>query len=90
MDDEFVLLLLGGHVITVLVNSDPIAYGAVHAPPHVPYDAVHTLVDSTFDYLLPFILGIAMFRGTRDLASCFALSLGRGWCIPSFNSSRSD
>lgn len=72
------LLLFGGGVLTVFLNSDPIKYGAVSVPPHVPYDAVHTIIQNAFDYLLPFILGVAMFNGRHDLRVLLRTLLGAG------------
>jgi hypothetical protein len=65
------VLLLGGHVVTVFTNLDPIKYSAIYVPPHVPYDAVHALIESSFDYVLPFIVGAAMFNQSKDLRVLF-------------------
>jgi len=70
------LLLLGGNVLTVFLNSDPISFGYLHIPGHVPYDAVHTLVENTLDYVLPFILGVAMFNSSKDLRVLFRVLVG--------------
>ena len=70
------LLLLGGNVVTVFLNSDSITYGSVNLPGHVPYDAFHTLVKNTLDYILPFILGIAMFNSAKDLRVLFRVLVG--------------
>ena len=72
------LLLVGGHVVTVFLNLDRLKYGAVDVAPHVPYDAVHTIVQNAFDYLLPFVLGAAMFNGRRDLRVLFRVLVGAG------------
>ena len=72
------LLLIGGHVVTVFLNLDRLKYGAVDVAPHVPYDAVHTIVQNAFDYLLPFVLGAAMFNGRRDLRVLFRVLVGAG------------
>ena len=73
-----ILLLVGGNVITIFTNSDAIRYGAVDVPPHVPYDAVHVIVQDTFDYVLPFIAGAVMFNGRRELRFLFRALVGAG------------
>ena len=73
-----ILLLLGGPVLTVFLNSDSISQGAAHLPPHVPYDAVHALVQNTLDYVLPFALGVAMFTSSKDLRVLFRVLVGGG------------
>lgn len=72
------VLLIGGSIFTIFLNSDPITYGAIDVPPHVPYDAVHAIIQDTFDYVLPFVLGAAMFNGPRDLRVLLRLLLGAG------------
>ena len=73
-----VLLLICGGVLTVFSNSDPIEYGIVSLPPHEPYDAVHTIIQNTLDYLLPLILGMAMFSGPKDLRVLLRALVGAG------------
>ncbi|MGB8220941.1 MAG: hypothetical protein WCF10_00065, partial [Polyangiales bacterium] len=70
------LLLLGGNVVTVFLNSDSISYGSVNLPGHAPYDAFHTLVKNTLDYILPFVLGVAMFNSAKDLRVLFRVLVG--------------
>lgn len=74
----FMLLLVGGNVITIFANSDALKYGAVDVPAHVPYDAVHAIVIDAFDYVLPFLAGAAMFKGRKDLRLLFRLLVGAG------------
>jgi len=62
-----ILLLLGGSVVTVLLNRDPISGYAVHLPGHRPYDAVHLMIINTLDCVLPFTLAAAMFQSRNDL-----------------------
>ena len=71
-----IVLLLGGSVITVFLNRDTIVQGAIFLPPHTPYDAVHTLVYKTLDYVLPLVLAAAMFRGRADLRAFFRVLVG--------------
>ena len=70
-------VLVGG-ILTVLLNGDPVSYGAYSSPPHVPYDAVHALIQNALGYVLPLILGAAMFNGPRDLRVLFRLLVGAG------------
>ncbi len=72
------LLLVVGSVITVFTNLDAIKYGAILRPAHVPYDAVHAIVQDTFDYVLPFIFGAAMFKDRRDLRILLQIIAGAG------------
>lgn len=71
-----IFLLLGGMVMTVLLNSDPISYGVVYIPGHRPYDAFHVVVRKTLTYVLPFVFGVAMFRDARDLRVLFRILVG--------------
>ncbi len=71
-----ILALLGGIVMTVLLNSDPISYGVVYITGHRPYDAVHWLIRKTLTYVLPFVFGVAMFRDSRDLRVLFRVLVG--------------
>lgn len=68
--------LLGGHVITVLLNFDPLSYGGRYILPHKPYDAVNTLISNALDYILPFVLGAAMFNSAKDLRVFFRVLVG--------------
>jgi len=64
-------VLLGGIVMTVLLNSDPVVQGVAYVTGHRPYDAVHLVVRRTLTYVLPFVLGAAMFRGSQSLRVLF-------------------
>ncbi len=70
------LLLLGGNVVTVLLNTDSVTNASVYLPGHVPYDAVKTVIRSTIDYILPFVLAAAMFKDARDLRVLFRFLVG--------------
>ena len=70
------LLLLGGHVITVFLNLDPLSYGNRYLSPHTPYDAVNTVISTALDYILPFILSAAMFNSPKDLRVLFRVVVG--------------
>ena len=72
------LLLVAGNVITVFTNSDPIRYGVVHIPAHVPYDAIHAIVQDAFDYLLPVFFGAAMFKDRQELRTLLRIVAGAG------------
>jgi hypothetical protein len=60
-------LMLGGAVFTVLLNGDPISIGSSYIPGHQPYDAVHIVVRSTLVSILPFVVGVTMFRSGSEL-----------------------
>jgi len=70
------LLLLGGSVVTVFLNSDSISEGSTSLPGHQPYDAVNALITGTLDWLLPFALAAAMFRDAKDLRLLFRFLVG--------------
>lgn len=71
-----ILVLLGGIVVTILLNSDPVEYGVVYITGHRPYDAVHVLIRKTLTYVLPFVFGAAMFRSSRELRVLFRILVG--------------
>jgi len=71
-----ILLLLGGKVLTVFLNSDPVWSASVLVPSHRPYDVVHLLVRSTLRHVLPFVLGVAMFNSAKDLRILFRIFVG--------------
>lgn len=71
-----ILVLLGGSVVTVLLNSEPIFDGSLYVPSHRPYDAVHHLLTQTLDYVLPFTLAVAMFNDPKDLRVFFRILVG--------------
>lgn len=60
-------VLIGSVVATVFANFDPVSQGVKYLPGHQPYDAVHKLLQITFTFILPFVLGAAMFNGSKDL-----------------------
>jgi len=70
------LLLLASHSITMFLNSDPVSYGAVYIPAHAPRDAVNVLIKNTLNYVLPLVLGAAMFNSSHDLRVLFRVLVG--------------
>lgn len=60
-------LLLFGAVFTVFLNTDPYSIGQRNIQGHVPYDAVHAVLNALLGVILPFYLGAVMFRGSREL-----------------------
>ncbi|MGB5220219.1 MAG: hypothetical protein WBN60_04260 [Polyangiales bacterium] len=60
-------LLVFGAVVTVFLNTDPYQIGARDVPGHVPYDAVHAVLNALLTVVLPFYLGSVMFRSASDL-----------------------
>ncbi|MGB5812168.1 MAG: hypothetical protein WBG86_16650 [Polyangiales bacterium] len=62
-----IAFLLLGCVMTVLLNQDPLQYGSSYVPGHVPYDVVHFTIEALLMSVLPFVIGITMFRGGEDL-----------------------
>lgn len=71
-----ILVLLGGNVVTMLLNSDPIDKGYIFILGHERYDAVHAVLSSTLNYVLPLVLGAAMFAGSKDLRVLFRTFVG--------------
>ena len=69
---SMVLLLVGG-VVTVLLNLDPVSDAAIYLHPHQPYDVVNIIITGTLDWILPFVLGAAMFNSSKDLQVLFRL-----------------
>ncbi len=60
-------VLLVGSIITVFLNMDGYSIGSRDFPGHVPYDAVHGVLNALIGIVLPFYLGAIMFRGSSDL-----------------------
>jgi hypothetical protein len=69
-------VLLVGQVATVFANTDPLTRGAKYLYGHGAYDAVRLLVDTSLDYVAPFVIGAAMFRSSKDLQILFKVLLG--------------
>ncbi len=69
-------LLIGGAVVTVLANSDPVSQGVKYLAGHRPYDAVHRIVQITLRSVVPFVLGAAMFNGSKDLRILLRIFVG--------------
>jgi hypothetical protein len=70
------LMVLVGNVATALLNTDPIVEGSVSLPGLTLTDARGSLILSTLDYLLPFVLAAAMFNSPRDLRVLFRVLIG--------------
>jgi len=60
-------ILVFGSVFTVFLNTDAYSVGLRDVPGHVPYDAVHAVLNALLGVVLPFYLGAVMFRTSRDL-----------------------
>ncbi|MEM8609251.1 MAG: hypothetical protein AAGF92_19270 [Myxococcota bacterium] len=60
------LLLVGG-VFSVFLNMDPLNYGSSYVPAHRPYDVIHFTITRTLTMILPFVIGMVMFRDSNDL-----------------------
>lgn len=73
-----IVLALGGSVVTVFLNQDVIVRSAIFLPSHTPYDAVHALASAALDYILPFALAAAAFRGRADLRLFLRILVGAG------------
>ena len=71
-----IALLIGGAVITILTNSDPVTAGSVFLPGHRPYDAVHHIIYDSLVYVVPFVLGAAMFQTPKDLRVLYRVIVG--------------
>ena len=63
--------LLVGAVFTALGNTDPLTYGSKFIPGHRTYDIVHFVIKRTLLYVVPFALGVTMFRNSSDLRTLF-------------------
>jgi hypothetical protein len=72
----FMVVLLGGIVVTVFLNRDPVAQGFHQLSGHSPYDAVTRAIERTLDYILPFVLAAALFRDAKDLRVLFRMLVG--------------
>lgn len=66
-----ILLLVGGRVLTVFLNTDGVMSGAKYLVGHTPYDAVTSSINALLTFVVPFILGAAMFRDGGDLRLLF-------------------
>ena len=64
--------LLVGSMLTIFTNQDPVLIGSALLPAHVPYDSVHHLIENGLVLVVPFLLGVAMFRGPRDMRALFS------------------
>ena len=71
-----ILMLLGGTVLTVFTNMDPIPHPGSKLLGHQPFDAVTASLKDVLDYVLPFVLGLALFRDARDIRTLFGSLAG--------------
>jgi len=69
-------VLIGGGVATVLANFDAVSQGDKYLGGHHPSDVLHAVIKSTFNYVLPFVLGAAMFKGSKDLRVLLRVLVG--------------
>jgi len=60
-------LLVVGSIATVFLNTDGYSIGPHDFPGHVPYDAVHAVLNALMGVVLPFYLAAMMFRSSWDL-----------------------
>ena len=60
-------LLLVGSIATVFLNTDGYSIGPQDFQGHVPYDAVHAVLNALLGVVLPFYLAAMMFRSSWDL-----------------------
>ena len=65
--EALVFLLMLGAIGTALSNRDALTYGPVRLPSLALYDAVSMAVEDLLRYGVPFFLGRAFFRNSRDL-----------------------
>jgi hypothetical protein len=66
-DDLLLLVLIAGGIVTALTNSDPLPYGERAGYRLQLYDGISYAIRNTLHYGLPFILGRALIRTSRDL-----------------------
>lgn len=67
-----VLLLFLGDIGTAMTNKDPIVWGRTVLPALSLHEAFSVIVYDGFRYLIPFLLGRALFREARDLKALLA------------------
>jgi len=72
----FIVVLLGGTVVTILTNGDQVPRSHFFLPGHQPFDAVTMVIDDIFKYVVPFVLGLALFTNAKDLLVLFRLLVG--------------
>jgi len=68
--------LVLGRVTTVFLNMDGISQYSKYLSPHSPFDAVRSALSASILYILPVVLGAAMFRSSRDLRVLFQTIAG--------------
>ncbi len=76
--EVLVFLLMLGAIGTVLTNRDVLTYGSTRLSSLAPYDAVSMAVRNLLRYGVPFFLGRAFFRNSRDLRDLVLLIVAAG------------
>jgi hypothetical protein len=64
--DLFMVVAVLSPIATVLLNQDPIVYGTVIIPGHLPGDAISESIVLLFRMAIPFVLGRALIRTSAD------------------------
>jgi hypothetical protein len=73
--DLWCLALMAGSLGTSFTNPDVLVYGPTVLPPLSAYEAVSVAFSDVLRYLLPFLIGRALFVSTRDLRTLFSALL---------------
>ncbi len=76
--DWFVIALLVGALGTHFANQDPLFYGPTILPPMRPIDLIGTVTRIITDWWLPYFIGRATIRSTRDLKTVALVLAGAG------------
>lgn len=76
--DRLYLLVLIGNIGTALTNAEPIVTGPVIRPGLTLYDAFALCVKDVLSLYLPFLIGRAMVRTSRDLADLMRVLVWSG------------
>ncbi len=66
-----VLVLMVGAIATAATNQDPLVYGPLRLPPVSIKDGISDAIRDLLQYALPFFIGRAFFRSSRDLRDLF-------------------
>jgi hypothetical protein len=76
--DRLFFVSCAGLVGTVLVNGNELVFGTRFIQAMVPWDAVSYSLADLFGIFLPFFIGRAMFRGSKDLETFFRVLVAAG------------
>jgi hypothetical protein len=82
--DRLFLVSIAGLVCTVAVNGDELIFGPRYIQGMVPWDAVSYSLADTLGLFLPFFIGRAMFRGSKDLHTFFRVLVTAGMIYAAF------